>query len=290
MARLTSEQKSERRKCITASEFPIICGVHPFRTPGDVYLWKTQDLEDDEEEPGSPSDFGHRVEPLILDYVEEMLECKVERDVPTQRHPSGYLMAHPDGLIETPEGLRCVDAKSTGMKSRWTHGVPDFVDLQVLAQVACTPNAVDGVVGVVFADYGFRCGPVYVVDYPQERIDKALRICEAWWERHIVAGVPPKDPPTYDQTLRIIQDLDLPPAVLDGSLYHAMKEAEEAKAKANRDHDAIKATIRFMAGASTVVHFLGYPEREIFTGERSRRGYTVEPTTYRDFKERKRKS
>ena len=202
---ITAEQRADRRNHLGASDIPALFGCDPYRTSYDVWLSKMNNLTDS---PSEAAELGNRLESYVLDQAEERLGL-INRNV--QVWCEGLpLLANLDAQLTNGEP---VEAKTSGLlggfhqRAIWgdqgTADVPDFVAIQVHAQLACCPENVSQ--AHVQAFLGGR-GDVWYIIPRDAHIDGWIRDkVEQWWDCHIVKGKAPTNPPTNTEMLRRIE-------------------------------------------------------------------------------------
>lgn len=287
---LSAAQRAMRPTVIGASEasaivtYPDGTPLNPWKEGLDVFGGKTLEkwgddgpLEvededehvDEEEQDENPFsrvhlDVGNAVEPVIIDLWEakfgrEVIRQDDERHPGTVRHPKyPMIAATPDGLLDDT-GLEC---KWCGSRRRRDWGrsgteIPDYYLPQVQISMEVFDRPTWHVAALVDGSPRF-----YLVERDQALIDGWMHTLVTWWERHVVAGVPPEARsqatakryladryPTSKGALlpATARDLELGLGLLRARA-RAKDAAEEAEAYAN----AIKARIGAAEGIAGV--------------------------------------
>jgi putative phage-type endonuclease len=191
MPRLSAAQLEAKRSTIGASDFPVIAGVSPWRTPFELYLELIGEL--DREAATSDGDRarqerGHRFEDVALAWYAEERGISIERIHRDIRHPRmPFVIVHPDARVRPWRSTKRLAEAKTGYR-RWDE-VPQHVEAQVQAQMAA---AGADVVDVVLQTFD---GPPYV--YEVERNDELIAALEdlvrAFWDRVQRRDAPPID-------------------------------------------------------------------------------------------------
>jgi putative phage-type endonuclease len=146
-----------------ASDAPALMGVSEYKTIADLLVSKTMDTTPS---PTTEAQMrGHRLEPALLSYAEEVLRTPVFN--PECWYTEGRFVATLDGL--TPDNV-IVEAKTTTAYSS-DDSLPASYYWQVCAQFACVPEADTAVLAVL--DKRMRFGH-WVIDRYQPDIDKLL--------------------------------------------------------------------------------------------------------------------
>lgn len=279
---ITKEQRELRKKYLGSSDLPSVLGMDSWRTIGDVWLEKTGRVVIDEKESDAQG-FGTTFEGAVLDHFEK------KHDVTLKRHlflSNGVFCSNLDGMIDgsSPE---VVEAKTTGIGEEWgstgTDEIPERVLIQVHEQMYVVSKATNkecriAWVPVLIPAYRHFEVRIYQIKRNDSLIDSAVRIGEQFWKNHVLTDVPPESfVPSLDilkrtrripsKTVSIADQLVLDWADASAQLSAAKKRADEAQAA------VLAAMIDAEAaewGGGTITYF-----------EQSRKGYTVEPTSYR---------
>lgn len=201
---LSPEQIALRKKYLGASEAAAVLGLSPFNSAADIFYRKTTDATD--APPTAAMESGTRLEPVILDWAEERLGCKIVRNLPSaidQR--TGILLATPDGAIEAANAG--VEAKRTGMREGWgdpgTDQIPDMYLVQTHHQMYVM-GWVKVWVPVLFMGQFTESWEMYVVHHDQEIQNAIVGREVEWWNKHVVKGVAPDDAkPSLDLLKRL---------------------------------------------------------------------------------------
>lgn len=133
---LTAEQKTERRNAIGSSDMAALFGLDPFKTAYDVWLDKTGQLEDDNEE-NAACFAGNKFEAGVLDYAEEQLGPLLRNQ--SRRVENLPIAVNTDAIIE--QNSIPVEAKTTGLfgpvQDIWGDDGTDQVPDRVIIQAHC---------------------------------------------------------------------------------------------------------------------------------------------------------
>jgi putative phage-type endonuclease len=282
---LNAEQLEERRKAIGASDVAAIVGCSPWKSAWDVWADKTGRLE-----PWSGNEatkIGNYLEDGVLNYAEAKLG-KLERQlrIPRVGRP---IVATLDAL--TVDGIP-VEAKTAGMTGplhgQWgdamTDQIPEHYLCQVHAQLLCT-EAEHAFLFALLSGRG-------IVQYMVERSDALCdhledQLCQ-WWDRHIVQGIEPsREQATMDVVKRLRR---VPNKVValneDCEWLFLTRERlkEEAKDIAERIEETDKLLLLKLqdeADGTYAEEGVLYDGRSVTYYEQHRKGYTVEPCSFR---------
>lgn len=250
---LTPEQLAMRRNYIGASEAAAVLGISPFQKPIDVYWRKVLDTEP--EPPTKAMTLGHVLEPAIISYAASELGVTVKPSPGTLTHPKGLpLCATPDALIDgKPEGIQ---AKTTRHTADWgevgTDAIPPHYIMQVQQEMAIAGLQRMWVPVLMFDEWSTDI-LIYAVDRDDWLIEQIEHRLPDWWERHVVAKVPPGDTtPPLDMLKRLRREpVEMVP--LDDDALAALEAHEQAKAKlkeAEQAEEAAKAKLLALLGTA----------------------------------------
>ena len=242
----------DRRQGIGASEAGAVLGLSPFATPTDVWLSKTGDepvvLGMDSMSPAQ--EWGHRLEPVILEKYGEVVGVEVSTGWDTKMHPGNVpVFATPDGLGRKLPFDGMVDAKSTTHEEGWgepgTDEVPEHYLVQAVIQMAVWDRPWCDF-AVLFLNR--RRFAIYRVErdiYLERLVRQRLR---KWWDDHVETRTPP-DPgdPGYLKQLKSNGSTIVPADIFDElllvELEVAQREKKEAEAKYENCMNAVKRRI-----------------------------------------------
>lgn len=102
---LTVEQLAFRKSRISASDVAVILGLNPWKTPADLWLEKTQDIEPMIETEAI--EIGNMAESPLIDWCAASLGVQPDRELGTVPHPDhDWLCATPDaGIVGQKRGI-----------------------------------------------------------------------------------------------------------------------------------------------------------------------------------------
>jgi len=226
---LTAETDREawleaRRSVITATDIAAILGLHPYRTPREVYLDKMGLLPEVPE--NEPMYWGTALESPIAQRF-AFSRGVVPEKAGFTRHPDyPHFGATPDFLIGKDALL---EVKTAGINAGRNFGeagsdfVPDQYLCQVMWQMFVTGRK-KGFLAVLIAGQDYR---EYDIPYSEEMVRRMVFHASKFWGEYIQAETPPPisgaEPDT--ERLRSQHPLD------DGSMIAASPEMEDIAAE-----------------------------------------------------------
>jgi len=211
---LTLEQKEFRRRGVSASDIPAICGLSPWKSPIRVWEEKVQEPEEDEEATVD-QERGNELEDALLNWMGRRTETKIfhntgKKAITFQNPKHELVLATPDGLAfdgELPrdfselrekasEAVCVAEVKSPGPFTArdWisplevSDGVPEYYLPQVQWQMGALEKQ-EGLVGPLIG----RDLWVYRLSFNPEMFDLLLAKTEKFWEYVIKQEPPPID-------------------------------------------------------------------------------------------------
>jgi putative phage-type endonuclease len=190
---IDQQQRAERRKYIGSSDIAAICGRDPWRSAMDVYLAKTHELEDS---TNQAMEVGTRLEGAVLDWAQEKLGTPLLRDQFRTLKDGPFCSNHDALVVGKAEG---VEAKTTGILNTFNPGdewgeentdqVPDHVLLQCQEQAMVSDLERVWVPALI----GGRGWCMFVVERNEKLIGSLRRRGEEFWDKHVLAKLPPPD-------------------------------------------------------------------------------------------------
>ncbi len=283
---ITIEQRTARKKFIGSSDAAAIMGVDPFRSASDVWIEKTGRA--DGFEGNEATDRGNLLEPVILDWAQRRLP-NFNRGV---MRSEGYLAANFDGITGGPDEIMAGDALIVEAKSsnghnadEWgepeTDQVPDRVIVQThhamyVAGESYRIAYVPVLMAVPFKGFEWR---MYIVRRNDDLANAVARQGTEFWINHVLADVPPDDFRPSIEVLKRVRRQPNKTVPVDSELADrlvlaraACKRSDDEKAEAERALLAVLLDAeQGDCGNGRLVTYL----------PTTRKGYTVEETTYR---------
>lgn len=264
---LTAEQLAARVFTIGASDVPAILGVHPWRSPLDVWMEKAPPGGKPpvaiEQRDTEQTDMGNDFEEVVLRRLARQYECDITRDQLTRVHwENPRLTATPDGLATFGDmGGAVVEAKLVGANpaKHWTDPdtkeptLPDYVYAQNVWQMGVCGAQV-GLVGAQVASTTWRH---FRREFDAELFDSMREQVERFVVDHVDTGTPPpraanedrieylkKRFPRSDGTLQVVDSL---PGDLDEYVRQYILAGEKLKAWEAEQEEAKAAILERLA-------------------------------------------
>ena len=245
---ITTLQREARSKGLGSSDAAAVLGYSPWQSPEDGRLVKLG-LVEPQEEQGELAEIGTALEGGIAELAAKRLNCRLVKPTGTYVHPSGIIRANVDRQVEkAAKGQPIVEVKDSGLDDGWgnedLYGVPPYVLIQVCIQmlVVETDKA-----HVARLGRGWKRGLTMFEIPRDETVERIIRGAEekllAWWDRHIVQGLPadPAWAPASWDILKRVRRTPKTTVQIDAALVTdwqtkaaAAKKAEDAADEAKR--------------------------------------------------------
>lgn len=280
---ITELQRYRRQKHIGASDMPAIMGLSPWRTPYDVWLEKTGQVEPQYE--SEAMGIGNMLEDGLLDWASARLEMPITKNQ-YRVHENTILSASHDALVNgSPIGL---EAKTSGRNDDWGDDGTDDVPAHVIIQ--CHQQMLVSGLELVFVPA--LLGGGFGLSRRLYRIVRDNDICEVieregirFWREHVIPRVAPDGAPTLEVARRIIRT----PNKITQIDPEIIAEWETAKANAALYEKVAKAR------QAEILAMLGDAEAAEYDGgmltyyEQTRQAYQVQESKYRVMRIKKNK-
>lgn len=247
---LTEEQKKERLLGIGGSDVGHIAGYSKYKTPLEVYLIKTGQVEDEESDNES-IEVGNDLEEYAISKYASRRGVEIERPTKAIVHPEYYWMRC--NLDFVVKGTSIIgEAKTTGyLNDNWgvelTDDMPDHFQLQC-AHNAIVSEHIYGTtevhVPVFSGGYGGLKHRVYVYKRNPKLESKIIEMERAFWQEHVEKMIPPT-PSSLKEARIMWPDAQNQPKVASLEVLEALDELKEIQNQINRlaDIEEAKKTI-----------------------------------------------
>lgn len=243
---LTAIQHQERLTGLGASDSAVALGLSPWKTPLELYLEKTQELDAPDLSGNELIKWGNRLETAIADGWSEDTGIKVARVNQTLRHPQyPFMLCH---LDRRQVGQRRVlECKNVGhfygnqaFGESGTDQVPDQYLIQVHHQISIVHALWEWTGGELAALIGGNDLRTFSFDYDPE-VDELLttRLQKFW--KHVETRNPPEPTSVGDLDLLFAQDNGQIKDVVDVGLVDVWQRLHDMKAAAGDQAKEIKA-------------------------------------------------
>lgn len=284
---ITPQQAIERQKYLGSSDAAAVLGLDPYRSAADIWLEKT----------GRATGFGgneatergSRLESVLLHWASDKLDggnrFLTDRMVV---HPSGLLACNLDAI--SFDDTEIIEAKTTVLDAEWgdegTDEVPDRVLVQVHHQFVCVPTVRIAWVPVLLPGFRSFDWRLYRVTRNDELAETIAARGTEFMERYVRTDTPPDD---YRPTMEVLKRVRREPGKIVTIPDVAVSLWQQAQARHKVTGEELE------RAAADVIGCIGDAEGATCTlgtltyMETTRKGYAVEPTTYRSLRFKKAK-
>ena len=136
-----------RRRGIGSSDAAAAVGLNPYQSALELWMQKTGRAHllpvDDPNDEESPMYWGHILEPIVAAHYTKRTGRRVRKINAVLQHPDpdkGWMLANIDREVTGCEDVQILECKTAGINGArlWKEGVPEYVQLQVMHQLAVT--------------------------------------------------------------------------------------------------------------------------------------------------------
>lgn len=280
------EWLAQRKHSLGSSDSPAILGKSPWKTALEVYLNKTEEIQD--KEPTKVQKSGLMLEDYVAARYEEESGHKTYKPADQiQYHPSvSYISCSIDRLASDDNGEYIVELKTTKFKTaEWDDdlglGMPEHIWIQVQHQLLVS-GLQYAVVALVIGGQDLEVRTVWPDAAFQAKLLAELAV---FWDRVVRRDPPPIDWDHSSTPDLVKASLDPSPTakVFDDRVDSQVlvRQFQETKAELSKLSD-----LKEILYAKVLLLFQGASKLELANGTvlslipTKRKGYTVEPTEY----------
>ncbi len=273
---------ADRRRMIGASDAPALLGLSKWNTPLGVYLSKV-DPQAVASEMTDEQRWGLLMEPVLHAEYERRYGVELHAP-PTVRHPDYEYIGCSVDRRAYGHGIVELKTASQSSKDQWgeeeTDEIPDVYNVQVHQQMAVTGE------DHAYVFVAFWCEfRRYVVHRDDAIVSRILEVDRAFWNDHVLKGIPPEPDFAHASTADLLDRLHRPEPgrsiTLDEAQSLLVMEYEALGDQANDLTDqrrAVKAQLIHALGAA---EFGLLPDgRRLRRSMTTRKAYTVEESTF----------
>lgn len=201
-----------RRGGIGSSDAAAAVGLNPYKSALQLWMEKTgRDAglpQVDPNDETSPMFWGTLLEPIVAAHYTRRTGNRVRRINAVLQHPKhSWMLANIDREVVGAPDVQILECKTAGYHGarQWEEGVPEYVQLQVLHQLAVTgKQAAD--VAVLICGQELR---VHRIERDDRQIAHLIALEQAFWQRVQQDATPPADgSESADRALRALWPQD----------------------------------------------------------------------------------
>jgi len=269
LVRTTSLNRDEwldvRKRGIGSSDAGAAVGLHPYKSP--LTLWMEKTGRDaglpkvDPDDETSPMYWGTLLEPIVAAHYTRRTGLRVRRINAVLQHPQEpWMLANIDREVVGAPDVQLLECKTAGYHGAklWEDGVPEYIQLQVLHQLAVTgKQAAD--VAVLICGQELR---VHRIKRDEAMIAQLVELERRFWQCVVTDTAPPADgsessdvalralwPRDRGQVLDFSQDWEMSSAFSDLlALRHVLADTVSREAQ-------VKQRIQQRMGEATTARF-----------------------------------
>jgi putative phage-type endonuclease len=286
---ITEFQRHNRKKYLGSSDAAKVAGVDPWSTPYDLWLEKTGQVEDKDIQ-GDAIEVGNYCEDAVLRWFAEKRDLKVIRNQ-FRVHNNGIMAANMDAIVQN-DPTQAIEVKTTGVTSRFvseewgevgTDQVPERIALQCYHQMAVLPELKVIWVPVLIGGVGFRH---YAIERNDEIITQLEILEKQFWNENVLAKVAPKDSAASLDFMKRLKREPGSKVFLQDDVLQKWQRAKEAVSCAEKEKKEAEAELLRALGDAECGESSFGSVTYMLT---ERKGYTVEPTSFRQLRFKKQK-
>jgi putative phage-type endonuclease len=197
-----------RQRGIGSSDAAAAIGLNPYKSMLELWLEKTGTApaaaNEVSEEKFGPTYWGTLLEPIVAAHYTRQTGNRVRRVNAVLAHPEyPWMLANLDREVVGASDVQILECKTAGLNGArlWSDGVPEYVQLQVLHQLAVTGKAAADVAVLI-------CGQelrVHRITRDDTMIAQLIELEQDFWRMVTGKTVPPAD--GSDSAARALQRL-----------------------------------------------------------------------------------
>jgi len=256
-----------RKRGIGSSDAAAAVGLNPYKSQLELWMEKTGRDETlpkiDPQDEESPAYWGNILEPIVATHYSQRSGHRVRRINAVLQHPDptlSWMLANIDREIIGALQVQILECKTAGINGArlWKEGVPEYVQLQVMHQLAVT--------GKQAADVAVLLGGQHLEIHRIERDDamiaRLIDLERVFWDYVVSDTPPPADgSASADQALRCLypQDaghtLDFSQDVRLSSTFAELQKVRDSIAQQETQEAQLKQTLQQAMGDASRAQF-----------------------------------
>ena len=201
-----------RKNGIGSSDAAAAVGLNPYKSQLELWMEKTgrdQNLPQvDPNDETSPMYWGTLLEPIVAAHYTKRTGNRVRRIKAVLQHPTEpWMLANVDREVMGDEQVQILECKTAGLQGArlWKDGVPEYVQLQVMHQLAVTGKRAADVAVLI-------CGQelqVHRIERDEQMIAQLIALERVFWTYVEADQAPPADgSDSADRALRSLYPRD----------------------------------------------------------------------------------
>ena len=256
-----------RKQGIGSSDAAAAVGLNPYKSQLELWLEKTgrdtslPKLDPQDEE--SPAYWGNVLEPIVAWHYSKRSCNRVRRINAVLQHPDPklpWMLANIDREVIGAEDVQILECKTAGINGArlWKEGVPEYVQLQVMHQLAVTgKQAAD--VAVLLGGQNLE---IHRIERDESMIARLIDLERLFWD-YVVSDTPPPADGTAsaEAALRCLypedngQTLDFSQHAELATTYLELKAVRQSIAQQETHEAQLKQALQQAMGVATRAEF-----------------------------------
>ena len=184
-----------RKQGIGSSDAGAAVGLNPYKSQLELWLEKTgRDAglpKTDPQDEDSPAYWGNVLEPIVAWHYSKRTQNKVRRINAVLQHPDPelpWMLANIDREVIGAEDVQILECKTAGINGArlWKEGVPEYVQLQVMHQLAVTGKQAADVAVLL----GGQTLELHRIERDELMIGRLIELERRFW-RYVETDTPP---------------------------------------------------------------------------------------------------
>ena len=184
-----------RKQGIGSSDAGAAVGLNPYQSPLELWMVKTGrdgnlpkvDPQDEE----SPMYWGNILEPIVAAHYTRRSGNRVRRINAVLQHPdptNAWMLANIDREVIGASDVQILECKTAGINGAklWKEGVPEYVQVQVMHQLAVTGKQAADVAVLI----GGQHLEIHRIERDETMIAQLIQLEREFW-RYVEADTPP---------------------------------------------------------------------------------------------------
>jgi putative phage-type endonuclease len=256
-----------RKKGIGSSDAAAAVGLNPYKSQLELWLEKTgrdsslPKLDPNDEE--SPAYWGNVLEPIVAWHYSKRSGNRVRRINAVLQHPDPklpWMLANIDREVIGADDVQILECKTAGINGArlWKEGVPEYVQLQVMHQLAVTGKQAAEVAVLL----GGQHLEIHRIERDESMIARLIDLERLFWD-YVVSDTPPPADGTAsaEAALRCLypedngQTLDFSQHTELASTYMELKVARQSITQQETREAQLKQVLQQAMGSATRAKF-----------------------------------
>lgn len=256
-----------RKQGIGSSDAAAAVGLNPYKSQLELWLEKTgrdtslSKLDPQDEE--SPAYWGNILEPIVATHYTQRTGNRVRRVNAVLQHPNPqlpWMLANIDREVIGANAVQILECKTAGINGArlWKEGVPEYVQLQVMHQLAVTGRQAADVAVLL----GGQQLEIHRIERDESMIDRLIDLERLFWDYVISDTPPPADgTDSAEAALRCLYPedngltLDFSQHTELATTYLELKSVRQSIAQQEEREAQLKQVLQQAMGAATRAEF-----------------------------------